>query len=454
MINFLDIAKGTRLKHIYGLILLSLISCEMVVPINGWAQSFQDTGNFSFSGSPNPLRSPIFRQFLPGDGLKVGRVQIHPFLGVAEVFTDNVFRTNKQRQSDFLTTVAPGIQANVPFAGKHSFLLDYRAAQFLYAKFTPNNAFAQHGAGQMRLNFPGGLSIITQADHVEGFDQRGADFDIQSRNITKWRATNFLSEARMNGPRGGIRISSRYTRLHYKNNGQDVSRDNKRVSGDLTGFINVTPGVSGLLGASIANNTYDQNRQLDSFSYGFFSGLELAPTRQLSGELRVGYTIVNFDRAPIVPLDPAPIPPAPLDEGNQLINDGLSLGGKQQKRLTLNGNFDWRPTTQQSVNLQVFRQIQESAVFNTATFIQTGVSLSGSHRLTNRLDLLGRGRYSNSKFSAGRTDNRFLGNVGVRYRTVEWLGFSANYYLEKRSSSESSFEYYANTIAISVQGLF
>ena len=75
---------------------------------------------------------------------------------MAEIFTDNVFREKNGRRSDFLTTIAPGIQANLPFGGKHSLLLDYRAAQFLYSKFTENNVFAQHGVGHVRFNFPGG----------------------------------------------------------------------------------------------------------------------------------------------------------------------------------------------------------------------------------------------------------------------------------------------------------
>ena len=42
-----------------------------------------------------------------------GPVRLHPFMGVAEMYTDNVFRTNSKR-SDFFTTLAPGIQAQLP----------------------------------------------------------------------------------------------------------------------------------------------------------------------------------------------------------------------------------------------------------------------------------------------------------------------------------------------------
>ena len=455
MNNSSIIAKRMQLKFSHCLILLFLLFFEMFLPIKGWTQSFSDTGVFYFSSTHNPLRSPIFREFLPGEGLKVGRAQIHPFLGVAEVFTDNVFRTDTRRKSDFLTTIAPGIQALLPFGGgKHSLLLDYRAAQFLYSKFDENNVYAQTGAGRAAFKFPGGLEINFQGGHVEGFDPRGSAVDIQAQDITKWRATSILGNARLRGPRGSIRLRSRYTRLHYKNNGQDSSRDRKNARARFTVFLEATPTVSALFGARISNNSYDQNKQLDSFSYGVFTGFELAPSRLLSGEVRVGYSILNFDRAPIIPLDPAPVAPAPIDKGNQLLNDGLSLGGKQQERLTLNGRLYWRPTTRRSFRLRAFRNIRQSAVFDTSSFVQTGVSIQATQQVTDRFGLRGSFLYSNSNFKPGRTDNRFRGRIGLRYRTVQWLGFTLNYYFAKRTSTESQFEFYSNTISVSAQALF
>lgn len=429
-------AKGIQVKLWVGLVLLFLVCFESVLPLKGWAQSFQDTGTFSFSGAHNPLRRPRLRSFLPGKGLRVGQVQLHTFLGVAEAFTDNVFRTKNQRDSDFLTTIAPGAQAYISFGGKHSFLLDYRAAQFLYAKFSENNAFTQNGIGQMRLNFPGGLKLAIQGGHVDGFDRRGSALDSQDRDITKWRATNLMGVASLSGTRGRIRLRSRYSRLHYKNNGQDVRRDRKSARADLTGFVKVTQALSTLLGVNINNNTYDENKQIDSFSYGIFTGFELDPSRQLGGEVRIGYSILNFDNAP-VEQDP---------------NSGLSRGGTQQKRIILNGNLLWRPTTRQNINFGAFRNIRQSGVGGTSTFVQTGADISAFHRITNRLGLRGGGQYFHNKFVQSRTDNRFRLRIGLDYKTVQWLGFGLNYYFERRSSTDSAFDNFANTVSISVQG--
>src|SRR5210317_1545172 len=108
-VNFSSlITKRIQLKFSHCLVLLFFVCCEMFLPVKGWTQSFTPEV-FYFTGGQRPLRQTIFRNFLPGEGLKVGRVQVHPFLGTAEVFTDNVFRTKTNREHDFLTAIAPGI---------------------------------------------------------------------------------------------------------------------------------------------------------------------------------------------------------------------------------------------------------------------------------------------------------------------------------------------------------
>jgi hypothetical protein len=433
------IAKKNQLKFSYCLGLLFFVCCEMFLPIEGWTQSVQ-TGVFYFTGTSQPLRRAIFREFLPGDGLKAGRVQIHPFVGVAQSFTDNVFRTKKNRKTDYGTAIAPGIQAYLPFAGKHSLLLDYRAAQLLYKNFDENNVFAQHGLGHLKFDFPGGLKFDFQGGRIDGFDPRGSEVDIQEQDITKWRINNFLSQAELRGQKGSIRLRSLYADLHFKNNGQARPRDRENVRADLTVFFNATPRISPLFGATISNITYDKNKQLDSFSYGVFTGFKLAPSRLLSGDFRIGYTILNFDRAP----------------EEQPLGSDLSSGGKQQKRLTMQGNLAWTPTSRFSLRIRPYRNIRQSANFgsSTSTFVQTGVLAQARHTLTNRTAVRANVGYQNDDFEGGRTDNRIRTRIGLDYRTVEWLGFRLDYIFGKRFSSESRFENYSNSILVSVQALF
>jgi hypothetical protein len=426
------------------LVLTFLVGSEFFLPVRVQAQSFNETGLFYFTGSHQPLRSAYFREFMTGpgvgDGLKAGPVRLHPFLGVAEVYTDNVFRRDKNRKSDFLTTIAPGLQAFLPFGGgKHSVLLDYRAGQFLYNKFTENNALAQDALGHVSLNYPGGLQIDLQGGHIEGFDPRGSEVDTQQQDITKWNVNHVLSQVEFLGQKAGIRLRSSFLDLHYKNNGQDNPRDRTRVTADLSVFASVTPSTRALLGVRIVNNDYDKNKQQDSFGYGVFTGFRLAPTRQLSGELSIGYQVLNFDRAPI-----------PED---QPVSSGLSRGSKQQTALYMQGNLNWNPTSRLSIAVRPFSSINQSAVQNTSTFRQTGVNLFGRQAFTDRLALRGNFYYANDNFDTSRTDNRFRLRIGPEYRTLKWLGFRLDYIFEKRSSNEANFDYYSNTVMLSIEGI-
>jgi len=246
-----------------------------------------------------------------------------------------------------------------------------------------------------------------------------------------------LSQAQFIGQKGSIRLRSWYADLHFKNNGQAPIRDRKNVRADLTVFLNATPTISPLLGARIINNDYDENKQLDNFGYGVFTGFRLDPSRRLSGEFRIGYTIYNFDRAPV----------------EQPPGSDLSDGGKQQKNLTMWGNLDWKPTSRFFLNIRPFRFVRQSAVFDTSTFVQTGVWVYAQHNLGDRLDVRGRVFYENADFEGGRRDNRIRTRIGLGYRTVKWLGFRLDYIFAKRFSNENRFEFYSNSIMFSVQVL-
>ena len=104
-----------------------------------------------------PLYPGSLSRVIPGDGVLVGPLRLHPHMGVAQMYTDNVFRTNSNRIGDFLTTLAPGIQAQVPFAGFHSFLIDYRTNLQYYSRTSSNDVQDQTASGRFKFDFPGGL---------------------------------------------------------------------------------------------------------------------------------------------------------------------------------------------------------------------------------------------------------------------------------------------------------
>ena len=110
---------------------------------------------------------PLWAQSLePGKGnIKLGPVEVHPFLGLTETYSDNVYRNygNLPSESDIITTLSPGIQFLLPLQ-RHSIQLGYQADINWYASNSNTNYTNQKGGGAINLDFVGGL-IFNLSDY-------------------------------------------------------------------------------------------------------------------------------------------------------------------------------------------------------------------------------------------------------------------------------------------------
>ncbi len=428
------------------LVLIAMGFLGLLLVEKSMAQLSPSTVSYAYTGSAIPDSGERFPPILSTDGLKAGPVYVRPFLGAAEIYTDNVFRTQSNRQSDFVHTVSPGIQVQLPFAGLHQAVIDYRATQVFSQRFSENNVLRQDLTGQVLLDFPGGLNLKLQGGYTKGFDLRGSTVDVQALEPTTWNTKSFVGEAETIGSQFGVRLRVRGTDWNFENNNQAPSRDRLSSSGDFTVFGSIAPKTFALLNVGVGRQIYDQNIQLDSTSYRVSTGFRWSTTGKTTGEIQVGYEVLNFDRAPVL----------------QPSGSVLSSGGNKTNNLRVTGDLTWQATARSTIRLSPFSIIQQSGVFDTSTVTETGVDLNVSHAIGTRARLNGDFRYSNDAFaddsgtqtSQNRTDNRLEGRIGVTYRAVRWFGISCQYQYQQRSSTIDRFEFYANTLMVSIQGIF
>lgn len=422
---------------------LGLLGLGMVDKV--LAQIAPSTVTFSYTG--NAVPSPgQFTRVLPGVGLQAGPFRLHPFLGVAEIYTDNVFRTKSNREHDFVHLIAPGLQVQLPFAGRHQFVFDYKASQGFSQRFNDNNVLRQDLTGQFIFKFPGGLNFQMQGGYTDGFDLRGSAVDLQAPEPTKWNAKTFTGQADTGGTRLGMRVQFQATDWKFTNNNQGPPRDRISYNSDLTLFGLIAPKTFALVNAGISRQLYDQNTQLDSASFRVSSGLRWRATGKTRGEIQVGYEFLNFDHAPIT----------------QPAGSVLSSGGNGSQNLRITGSLTWSPTSRVTIGVRPSRQIRQSGVFNTSTFTQTSAGFNVNYAFGARTTINGSFRYSNNDFtndednqdSDNRIDNTFNSRIGFTYRAVKWLGITGQYQYQQQFSTVDRFEYYANTIMVSIQGVF
>lgn len=407
-----------------------------------WAQVSQ--ASYAFTGGAAPFHQISFLRNFPGTGLRAGPVILHPFLGGAVIYSDNIFRIDKRRRSDFIYNISPGLQAILPFGGRHQLMADYRASQQYFQRFSENNALSQEVMGQLNLDFPVGLKVKLKGGHIEGFDQRGSEFDLQQRDLTTWNTDSFVGQVEKLGSQIGFRFRFFFTKWNYENNNQAPIRDLRSTGADATFFVPVSPKIAPLLSFEINDNDFEENNQLDSFSYTISTGVRLAATSRLSGEFRAGYQVLNFDHAPIT----------------QPAGSRFSDGGQGNDIFFMQGNLNWNPTSRFKMNLGAFRGNRQSGVFSSSVITQTGVSLLATQQMGKRAALRGGMRFVNNKFNdqsnsglrSDRRDNQITSRLGLDYRTVKWLGFRLEYIFQRRFSNVNQFDFYANSIMVSLQG--
>ena len=399
---------------------------------------------------------PIFpggmAQPLSADGVLVGPVRLNPHMGVAQMYTDNVFRTNGNKVSDFATTLAPGIQAQLPFGGFHSFMIDYRTNIQYYSRTPSNDVQDQTAVGAFKFNFPGGLNIDLQGEHKLGHDPRGSavdDVNTQRLGVNKWTANGFTGHAEYVGTQSSVGLYLQTLRWTYLNNNQGPVRDRLTNRADLIFSRNVTDKMSLRATVGAQQSIYDQNKNLDNVIYTFSGGGTWNVSEVTSADILVGYQHVQFTRATVNQ-------PPPL---SQFLRDKDSFSN-----FYFMGRLNWQATPLLRITLQLYRTIQQTVSSGSLFYTATGVNLTARHELTDRTTVNINLGYEHDKFqgfSSGgtasgsdRSENLKNVAVGVNYQAVKWLGLGAQYIFEDRDSTQTEFTYQANTFMLSAQTVF
>lgn len=398
-----------------------------------------------------PIYPGSFSKIIPDDGIAVGPIRLHPHMGVAQMYTDNVFRTNSQKTSDFLTTLSPGIQARLPFAGFHSVVLDYRTNLQYYSRTSSNDVQDQTATGAIKFNFPGGLKVDLQGEHKLGHDPRGSAVDnvnTQRLGVNKWTADGFTGQAEYVGAQSSVGLYVQTLRWKYLNNNQGPIRDRLTNRADLMFSRHITDNLSLRTAVGAQQSIYDQNRNLDNIIYTFSGGATWNVSEKTSGDILVGYQHVQFSRAQVNQ-------PPPL---NRFFRDK-----DRYSNLYVMGRLNWQATPLLGVTLQLYRSIQQTVASGSLFYTATGVNLIARHELTDRTTFQLNLGYEQDKFQgvsgsttngSDRSEDLKSVAVGVNYRAVRWLGLGAQYIFEDRHSSQAQFTYQANTVMLSAETLF
>jgi polysaccharide biosynthesis protein VpsM len=382
---------------------------------------------------------------------------VHPFLGVTEYWTDNVLNTKKDKQSDFITLLSPGIWLTVPHVyekllsisssnpspggyslsrynpetfTRYQTYLFYNADIEFHNRESAGNAVSHKAEGLFQYNLRGGLSFELVDQFLASHDAWGTGI---SNEIDKFR-TNLANLIVTYNTQNRLMF-----RLDYANYLVDyaASRNKFRDRNDnsLTAYIfyKLRPKTSLFYEYAFINVDYRNDIVSNSNEHNQFVGIQWDVTAKSKGSVKAGYGLKNFK-----------------DSG---IDDS--------RNIILEAQIDHKLSPKTSIILNVSRKTEEPNISTTNYVLSDSISAEYRQRLTGKITFdaqasYARDRYHNDLSYGGVTkelkDDYYMSMLAFQYRFREWLQIDTGYIFNLRDSSFSDFDYTSNTLFLKFTG--
>jgi polysaccharide biosynthesis protein VpsM len=384
---------------------------------------------------------------------------VHPYLSVTEYYTDNVFYTRNNKESDFATILSPGVWLSVPHVyekllnidssniapggfnlskaqhetfKRYQLYLLYNADFMQYSKFSSENTVSHRAQGLLQYNLKSGLSLELIDQLIFSHDTRGTGTDTELDKFTNNLANVTLS----------YDISSRFkVRADYSNFLVDYSaarndfrdRSDNAVSGYL--YYRIRPKTSLFAEYEFVDIAYRTSETSNSKEHHWFGGIQWNITAKSTGSVKAGYGTKDF-------ADPAI---------------------KSASDFIMEAQIDYKFTPKTSIILNAARRTNETNVAETNFVLSNSVSLQYLQKLTGKITADVKLAYTNDSYDGEITlsgvtgkleDNYYMGVCALRYKFKEWLQMDLGYIFDKRDSSFSEFDYITNIIFVRLTGGF
>lgn len=368
----------------------------------------------------------------------------HPFLIFQEMYTDNIFATNTNTQSDFITTLAPGIWLAFPANREKLLNIDtkttspgglqlsrikpeatrryqsyflYSPEFLLYSDHSSLDHVNHRAEGLFQYNLNSGLSF----DIIDLFHDRE---DIAGNGIrdTLYRYQDNLLDliATYAAPSGKFKFELDYS--NYDIDYEDLAasyRNRNDNSFGISAFYKFWPKTSLFVEYNFSDIDFDGGTSMDSTEDRYYAGATWDMTAKTRGTLKLGYIQKDFDA------------PALEDQ------EGFSVELQTQHNLS----------PKRGLQINGFRKFNESDFGNASTFLSTGIDIALSQRFTEKWSGTFDVSFENNDYKGfDRTDDLFGLGPALRFEPRKWLIFDLGYHYYMNDSNITAYDYEANQV--------
>ncbi|WP_291321970.1 outer membrane beta-barrel protein [Desulfonatronospira sp.] len=392
---------------------------------------------FMFSGTALAQRGvPIHEKPRPDYdplGIRAGAFTIKPALTLGLEYSDNIYATKRDKESDMITTVAPEIDISSNWI-RHFLGLDAGLESGFYASESDENYLDGHIFLRGRMDILRESFLLARAGFQQLHEQRGVgEFSYQWDEPSVYQQTT-----------GDLSYYQGMGRLSFSTGGKFTRRDFKRVdlrSGDSLNqdfrdyntyqlqarlAYELNPDVQPFISARYEWRRYDKSwvkRDSDGYRIDIGTGFDLGGVT--SGEVFVGYMKQYYDHRPDI--------------------SGFWYGLSML----------WQPTRLTSVEAEVMRSIKETTFPDSSGTRSVDAEVRLDHELLRNLLVGAFFDYTRDSYQGVNVkDNYYTLGPRVTYLWNRNLRAEAKYAYRTKDSNRSHREFTENKFLVSITGAF
>lgn len=365
--------------------------------------------------------------------IKIGRTEVHPYLGLKTILDDNIYLDAKNTKSSLIMTLTPGINLALP-VDDHKFGLGIHADLLNYSeKSSQNNAVHTTIDILSDLKFPVGVNFKLKDTFRNTTDPAYSELVERIKRVQNdlsadlgYTINNYISAG----------ISYSQTSHNYEKAQYQPSLNRIESETGLTVFYSASPKTSVLVEYDLGTINYENINNSNDSAYGQIRvGLKGKLTPKTIGILKVGQQNRKY---------------------NQLTGQDAN-----PPTLSLSTLTDFSERT--GLRLVANRDFIQSIYAPNPYYISTGLTIELNQKIVQKWAGTVTVRYetndypnatTESNITKKRQDNYPQLGFGIKYDILEWVQATAGYLYKERNSNFDSFDYKNSLINLGVTATF
>jgi len=229
-----------------------------------------------------------------GKAVKAGPLRVAPYLETDIGYRSNLFQTSNDKKATSVFAVNPGMYVELPMAHTHKISVGYLGNAIIYpgSDLDDFSHYDNNVNVDASFNFPGGLSLRA-GNYLRIATEEPTAQNTNQRFYHQW-APYFLANYAF-ADRWKLQAVYEFNKLYFAKSAQSAQNDYNENVGAVALYYKLLPKTAVLGQFIVSQRTYPSQTISNNYTYTPMLGLTWGATAKLSGIVKAGYTIKNFE---------------------------------------------------------------------------------------------------------------------------------------------------------------